>query len=162
MESLLRRAPFYHGHVSKTSRERAREGDSNSRPRTHAAVFSVHEKTCEHFIYQEQCGNPSRIWLCNGQSHANMSSKVMKDLLTLRLTKHDLVCRSETHLACEIQVALNYTAFSVIEISVFHHKYQPTCLACAHLYIGCDTAPMSIPQKVCNRCRKPKARYELK
>ena len=71
----------------------------------------------------------------------------MKDLLTPRLIPHDLVRRSETHLACEVQVALNYTAFLVSEISVFD-KYQNTCLACAHVYVGCNTVLMNIPQKV--------------
>ena len=55
--------------------------------------------------------------------------------------------RWETHLACEMQVALNDTAFSVSEISVFD-KYQKTCLACAHVYVGCDAVLMNIPQKV--------------
>ena len=55
--------------------------------------------------------------------------------------------RWETHLACEIQVALNYMVFSVNEISVFN-KYQNTRLAYAHVYIGWDTVPMNIPQKV--------------
>ena len=36
--------------------------------------------------------------------------------------------RWETHLACEVQIALNCTAFSVSEISVLY-KYQKTCLA---------------------------------
>ena len=72
-------------------------------------------------------------------------------------SKHN--CRWETHLTCEIQVTLNYTAFSVSEIST-SNKYQSTCLACAHLYVGCDTVLMSIPQKVCNRCRKSKVRYD--
>ena len=48
---------------------------------------------------------------------------------------------------CEIQVALNYTSFLVSEISVFD-KYQNTCLACAHVYVGCNTVLMNIPQKV--------------
>ena len=55
--------------------------------------------------------------------------------------------RWETHPACEMQVALNDTAFSVSEISVFD-TYHKTCFACAHAYVGCDTVPMNIPQKV--------------
>ena len=74
----------------------------------------------------------------------------MQDLLTLRLTPHVLVHhfrRWETHLTCEIQVALNYTAFSVSEISVFD-ECQNTCLACAHIYVGFVAVLMNIPQKV--------------
>ena len=61
--------------------------------------------------------------------------------------------RWETHLTYKIQVALNYTAFSVSEISVFD-KYQNTRLACAHVYVGCDAMRMNIPQGNC--CRKSK------
>ena len=104
----------------------------------------------EHFIHQKQRGNPSRIQLCNCQSHAKISSIVMQDL---SIHAWPLMFSSnhirwwETHPACEMQVALNDTAFSVSEISVFD-KYHKTCLACAHVYVGCDTVPMNIPQKV--------------
>ena len=71
----------------------------------------------------------------------------MKLVLTSLLTPHVLVQPHpsiwETHLACEIQ-ALNYTTFSVSEISVFG-KYQDTRLAYAHVYVGYETAPMSVP-----------------
>ena len=77
----------------------------------------------EHFIHQEQRGNCSRIRLCNYQSYAKTSSLVMQNLPMPHLTPHVLVkphSRWETHLVCEIQVALSYTTFSVSEISVLY------------------------------------------
>ena len=70
------------------------------------------------------------------------------------------ICRWEIHLACEIQVALDYTACSVSEISVFD-KYQNTHLACAHIHVGCDTVLMNIPQKaIVAESRKSKVRRD--
>ena len=54
--------------------------------------------------------------------------------------------RWESHLVREKQVTLNDMALLVSEISVFD-KYHTTCLACAHIYVGCDTIVMNIPQK---------------
>ena len=62
-----------------------------------------------------------------------------------RRTLH--VKQRETHISCEIQVALNDTTLLVSEVSVFD-KYQDTCLACVHVYVGCDTVPINVPQKV--------------
>ena len=39
-------------------------------------------------IHQEQRGNPSRIWLCNDQLHAKISSTVMQDLSMPLLTSY--------------------------------------------------------------------------
>ena len=39
---------------------------------------------------QEQFGNCSKIWLCNSQSHAKISSIVMQELLMRLLTPHIL------------------------------------------------------------------------
>ena len=61
--------------------------------------------------------------------------------------------RWETHLACEMQVALNYTAFSVSEISVFDH-----------VYVGCNIVLMNIPQKImeCGSCLKLVSPLEIR
>ena len=67
----------------------------------------------------------------------------MQDLLTPHLTPHVLVQPHSSMgdtLACEIQVALNYTTFC-------RHFQSDTCLVCAHVCIGCDTVLMRIPQK---------------
>ena len=88
----------------------------------------------------------------------------MQELLTTHLTPQVLVQPRSSMgdtLACEIQVAFNYTAFSVSDISVFD-KYQNTCLVCAHVYVGCDTVQMSIYSPEGNRCRKSKVRYDTR
>ena len=64
----------------------------------------------------------------------------------------------ETHLLCEIQVALNDMAFSVSEISVLV-KYHRTCLACAHVYVGCGTMYTNEQSSEGNGCQKSKVRY---
>ena len=48
---------------------------------------------------------------------------------------------------CETQVALNNMAFLVSEVSVFD-KYHTTCLACAHVYVGCEVILGITPQNV--------------
>ena len=56
----------------------------------------------------------------------------------------------ERHLAYEMQSSAgDDTAFSVSEIAIaFDKKYQKKCLACAHVYVGCEAVPMNIPQKI--------------
>ena len=47
---------------------------------------------------------------------------------------------------------MRYTAFSVSEIPVHCTRQVPiiqnTCLACAHVYVGCDSVLMNISEKV--------------
>ena len=62
-----------------------------------------------------------------------------------RRTLH--VKQRETHISCEIQVALNDTTLLVNEFPVFD-KYHTTCFTCAHIYVGCNTILMKILQKV--------------
>ena len=114
----------------------------------------------EHFIHQKQHGT-SRIQLCNCQSHAKISSIVMQDL---SIHAWPLMFSSnhirwwETHLACEMQVALNDTVFSVSEISVLMRQVsQNMSRMCACLrrlrYCTNEYSPEG------NRCRKSKVRY---
>ena len=113
----------------------------------------------EHFIHQEQRENCSRIWLCNYQSYAKTSSLVMQDLSMPCLTPHVLVqphsSMGDTPCMWNASSAKWHSIFSQWDRSlVFDKKYQKICLACAHVYVGCDTVWMNIPQKGCTRCRK--------
>ena len=90
----------------------------------------------EHFIHQEQSGNLSRIWLCNIQSHAKISSIVMQDLSMACLTPRVLaqLCSSMggTPFMWNASSAKWHGIFSQWDRSVvFDKKYQKTCLACA-------------------------------
>ena len=58
------------------------------------------------------------------------------------------ISRWKNHLARERQEALNDMALLVSEISVFDKCHTTYCLACAHVYVCCDTTLVYIPQKV--------------
>ena len=76
-------------------------------------------------------------------SHARLSMPI--------LTPHVLVQphrRWETCLICETQVALNDTVLFEVSVPLASDKCHTICLACAHIYVGCDTTHMNIPQTV--------------
>ena len=107
----------------------------------------------EHFIYHEQGQKCSRIWICNYQLYAKTSSLIMQDLSMSRLTPHVLVqphsSMGDTPCMWSTRSAKWHSIFSQRDCSlVFDTNYQKICLACAHVYVGCNTVRMNIPQKV--------------
>ena len=117
------------------------------RTQRYLAKGSTMHGPAEHFIHQEQGEKWSRIWQCNGQSCANISSIVMQDLSIPLLTRpvlfHPHSLMGDTPCMWDTS-SVNNTVLLVGEISVFY-KYQDTCLACAHVYVGWDTVPMNVP-----------------
>ena len=49
------------------------------------------QRHAEHFTNQEQCGNCTRILLCNDRLHATINSIVMQDLSMALLTPYVLI-----------------------------------------------------------------------
>ena len=119
-------------------------------------------RTCEHFIHEEQFWNPTRVWLCNGQSHAMISSIVMKSLLTLRLTPHVLVQphspMGDTPYMWNRSGVKLHSIFSQWDISI-RRVSEHMSRMCAYLrrlrYCTNEYSPEG------NRCRKAKVWYDI-
>ena len=105
--------------------------------------------SAKHFIHQEQRGNWSSIWVCNGMSYANISSIVMQDLLMPLVTLHVLFqshsSMGDTPCMWGASSVKWHSTFSQWDLSIQQASHNS--LTCLHVYVGCDTMLMNIPQK---------------
>ena len=114
---------------------------------------SNHARTCRTLHTSETVLKLCRIWLWNCHSHAKISSIVVQDLSIPRLTPHVLAqphsLMRDTPCIWNTRSAKWRSIFSQWDRSlIFDTNYQKTCLACAHVYVGCDTVLLNILQKV--------------